>query len=141
MFDLKLKVHHSDLYWRSIDFAHILILFMDLPNCGFGQYCEWSHINCLSVWPISHGPGILPHVFKTISWICLILGLMVGLTQANCRLVWPLFHGPFIWTDTSNTISWIALYLDYVLGCHCNFILTVHQCYMHFVAQWFCQYL
>ena len=53
------------------------------------------------LWPIFHGPVILPYILKTVCWMNFILQDFESVwpdiwPQDKCRSLWPIFHGPVI---------------------------------------------
>ena len=56
---------------------------------------------CRSLWPIFHGPVILPYILKTVWCMNIILQDYESVWpniwhQNKCRSLWPIFHGPVI---------------------------------------------
>ena len=63
----------------------------------------WPQNKCRSLWPIFHGPVILPYtcIFKTVWCMNIILrdyeSVWPGVCPQNkCRSLWAVFHGPVI---------------------------------------------
>ena len=79
----------------------------------------WLQNKCRSLWPIFHGPVILPYILKTF-W-CLNIMLRdyelvwhVIWPQNKCRSLWPLFHGPLILPYILKTVWYMnTILLDY----------------------------
>ena len=84
-----------------------------------------------SLWPIFHGPVILPYILKTI-W-CMYIQINVGhcdlysMVQCFCLIFWRLFD---VWTLLFGIISQYdpKFYLKINVG-HCD---------LYFIVQWFC---
>ena len=98
-----------------------------------------------SLWPIFHGPVILPYILKTIWHMKTILWDYKSVwrdvqPENKCRSVWPIFHGPVILPYILKTI------------CSMNIILWDYESVLHniwpqnkcrslwpiFMVQWFC---
>ena len=86
---------------------------------------------CKSLWPIFHGPLILPYTLKTIWWMNIILWDYESVwpniwPQSACRSLWPIFHGPLIllyilktvwcWTSLFRITSWYDLAFDLIFS-------------------------
>ena len=61
----------------------------------------WPQNKCRSLWPIFHGPVILPYILKTIWCMNTILWDYESVwpdvwPKNKCRSLWPIFHGPVI---------------------------------------------
>ena len=73
--DLKINAGHCDLYFMVHRFCVILKTIWDM-NILWDYGSVWSSIwpqnKCMSLWPIFHGPVILPYVSKTIWWMTVI---------------------------------------------------------------------
>ena len=71
--DLKINVGHCDLYFMVQWFCVVswrLIWCMNINLGDFGSVWPdvWPKNKCMSLWPIFHGPLILPYISKTIWW-------------------------------------------------------------------------
>ena len=66
----------------------------------------WPQNKSRSLWPIFHGPLILPYEHHYLglesvwhdSW-----------PRNKCRSLWPIFHGPVILPSMSKTIWWMSV--------------------------------
>ena len=61
----------------------------------------WRQNICRTLWPIFHGPVILPCILNTIQWLTIILLEYESVwhnfwPQNKYRSLWPIFHGPVI---------------------------------------------
>ena len=64
---------------------------------------------CRSLWPIFHGPVILPYILKTIWYINTIIWDYESVlpdvwSQNNCKSLWPILHDPVILPYILETI-------------------------------------
>ena len=98
----------------------------------------WPQKNCRSLWPIFHGPVILPYILKTI-WCMNILLQDYDQTfdlKNKSRSLWPVFHGPVILPcilktfDVWTSYFWIMSQYDLKIN--------VGHCDLYFMVQWFC---
>ena len=69
----------------------------------------WPKNKCRSLWPIFHGPVILPYILKTIWYKTTILWDYESvwpdvLPKNKCRSLWLIFHGPVILPINLKTI-------------------------------------
>ena len=77
-FDLKRNVGHCDLYFMVQWFCLISWRLFDIWTPYFGIMSQYDPMfdpknNCRSLWPIFHGPVILPYIFKIIWYMNTIL--------------------------------------------------------------------
>ena len=68
---------------------------------GVSMTGRWPKNKCRSLWPIFHGPVILPYILKSIWCMNIILWGYESVwhdiwPQNKCRSLWPIFHGPVI---------------------------------------------
>ena len=78
----------------------------------------WPQNKCRSLWPIFHGPVILPCILKTV-WCMNIVHVLcdyesvwhVIWPQNKCRSLWPIFHVPVILPNILNSIWWMNVIL------------------------------
>ena len=84
-FDLKIDVGHCDLYFMVLWFCLISWRLFDVWTSYFGIMLVWPDIwpqnKCRSLWPIFHGPVIVPYISKTIWWMSVIF--------LDNETVWP----------------------------------------------------
>ena len=125
-FDLKINVGHCDLYFMVQWFCLIF----------------WRLVDVL--WPIFHGPVILPNIFKNIQWLNIIRrdyeSVWPDIWPPNiCRSLWPIFHSPLnlpfilktdIWTSYFQSMSQYDTTFDLEIN--------VGHCDLYFMVQWFC---
>ena len=73
-FDLKVTVGHCDLYFMVQWFCIISWKLFDIWKSYFGIMGQmfWPQNKYRSLWPIFHGPVILPYISKTIWWMSVI---------------------------------------------------------------------
>ena len=101
-------------------------------------------INCRSLWPIFHGPVILPFILKSMWYIKAILWDYESewhyvWPKNKCRSLWPIFHGPVILLYILKTLMyehhtsglWISKNLIFDLK------INVGHCDLYFMVQWF----
>ena len=112
--DLYFTVQWSCLIsWRLF---YVWLLYFGIMS----QYDPKFDLNkCRSLWPIFHGPLILPYIFKTVSCVNIILWDDESVwpdiwSQNKCRSLWHIFHGPVILPYILKTI-WCMniILLDY----------------------------
>ena len=96
----------------------------------------WPQDKCRSLWPIFHGPVIMPFSLKTISCMNIIIWDYESVwsnswPQNKCRSLWTIFHGPVILCYILKTFWCVNIRLwDYGLVwlevwpqnrlCHCD---------------------
>ena len=98
-----------------------------------------------SLWPIFHGPVILPYILKTIWYMNTILwnyeSVWPGVWPKNkCRSLWPKFHGPVILAYILKTIDvWTSdFWFMSQYGTLFDLKIILDHCDLHFMVQWFC---
>ena len=137
---------------RSSDFALYLKIFRYM-NIILQDYKSvwhniWPQNKCRSLWPIFHGPMILPYILQTVWYMNTILWYYEAVwrdvwPKNKCRSqwsLWPILHGRVILPYIFKTV-WCM-----------NFILqdyesvwpdiwpkiNVDHCDLYFMVQWFC---
>ena len=105
----------------------------------------WPKNKCRSLWPIFHGPVIVPYTLKTISCMDIIIWDYESVwphawPQNKCRSMWPIFHGPVILPYILKTI-W-CMYFRSMNQYDPTFDLQINvgHCDLYFMIQWLCQY-
>ena len=79
----------------------------------------WPQNKYRSLWPIFHGPVILPCILKTIWYMNIIIMDYESVftrrwPKNKCRSLWPIFHGPLILCYILKTIWFMNIILwDY----------------------------
>ena len=73
---------------------------------------------CRSLWPIFHGPVILPYIWKTIWCMNIIVWDYESVwhniwPQNKCKSLWPVFHGPVILPYILKIIWYMNTIWDY----------------------------
>ena len=104
-FDLKTNVGHCDLYfmvhWFCLISRRLSIYDIILRDYVSVWPDVWPQNKCRSLWPIFHGPVILPFILKTV-WCMNFIIWDYGSVwpdiwpQNKCRSLWHIFHGPVI---------------------------------------------
>ena len=144
-FDLKINVGHCDLYFMVQWFCHILktlwcmnIILWDYESVWPAM---WPQNKCMSLWPIFHGPVILPYILKTL-W-CINIWDYESVwpniwPQNKCRSLWPIFHGPVILPYILKTLwtSYFGIMSQY--DPTCDLKINVCHCDLYFMVRWFC---
>ena len=100
----------------------------------------WSQNKCRLLWPIFHGPVILPYILKIVCFMNFILQDYESVwpniwPQNECRSLWPIFHGPVILLYILKTIWYmntIFWYYEYDLK------INVGYYDLYFMVQWLC---
>ena len=99
----------------------------------------------MSLWPIFHGPVILPCILKTVCCMNIILKDYESVwpdiwPQNKCRSLWPIFHGPVILPYILKTIWYMN-----TIGSFCESVwpdvwpkINVGHCDLYFMVQWIC---
>ena len=119
---------------------HTLVFVISMTNV-------WPQNKCRSLWPIFHGPVILPYTLETICCMNTIFWDYESVwhniwPQNKCRSLWPISHGPLIlsyilktiWYMNINTILW-----DYELVWPDVWPkINVGHCDLYVIVQWFC---
>ena len=100
-FDLKINVGHCDPYFMVQWFCLISWRLFHVWTSYFGfmsQYDTTFDLKpCRSLWPIFHGPLIMPYILKTIWYMNTILWdyelVWTDVWPQNiCRTPWPIFQ-------------------------------------------------
>ena len=95
-----------------------------LPDYEMVWHNYSPQYECKSLWPIFHGPVILPYIWKIIWQMNIILpdykiSWHNVWPQYECRSVWPIFYGPVILFYMWKTIWHINIILpDYEMVFH-----------------------
>ena len=119
-FDLKINVGHCDLYFMVQWFCLIAWRLFDMNTIRRDYESVWPDVwpqnSCRTLWPIFHGPVILPYSLKTIWYMNTILWDYESVwpdvwPQNICRTLEPIFHGPVILPCILNTIQWLSFIL------------------------------
>ena len=142
MCDLKINVGHCDLYFMLQWFFFISWRLFDVWTSYFEIESVWLDIwpknKCRSLWPIFHGPVILPYILMTIWCMNIILRNYESVQhdiwpQNKCRSLWSIFHGPMILPYILKTIWYMnTLLWDY------ESVWPQNICDVYFMVQWFC---
>ena len=114
MFDLKINVGHCDLYFMVHWFCLISLRLFDIWRPNLGIMSQYDPIFYLknkyrSLWPIFHGPVLVPFILKTIWCMNIILQDYESVwpdiwSQNKCMPLWPIFHGPVILSYILKTV-------------------------------------
>ena len=148
-FDLKINVGHCDLYFMVQWFWHILKTIWYMNTILWYYESVWPDVwpknKCRSLWPIFHGPVILPYILKTIWYMNTILlfyesvwpdiwpKINVGhcdlyvMVQWICLISWKLFGS---WTSYFGTMSQYYPTSDLKI--------FIGHCDLYVMVQWFC---
>ena len=112
--DLKINVGHCDLYFMVQWFCLTSWRLFDVCTSYFRSMNQYHPIfdlknKCRSLWPIFHGPVIVPYTLKTISCMNIIIWDYESVwpyawPQNKCRSPWPIFHIPVILPHILKTI-------------------------------------
>ena len=111
--DLKINIGHCDLYFMVQWFCLISWRLFDVCTSYFWSMNQYDPMfdlkKCRSLWPIFHGPVIVPYTLKTISCMNIIIWDYESVwpdasPQNKCRTLWPIFHGPVILCYILKTI-------------------------------------
>ena len=100
-FDLKINVCHFDLYFMVQWFCLISWKLFSSWTSYFGIMSQYDTNKRRSLWPIFHGPVILPYILKTIWYMNTILWDYESVwpnvwPKYKCRSLWPIFHAPVV---------------------------------------------
>ena len=94
----------------------------------------WPQNKCRSLWPIFHGPVILPYILKTV-WCMKIIpqdyeSVWPNISpQSKCRSLWPIWHGLVILPYILKTIWCMNIILcDYESVWHIDLKRNVGHC-------------
>ena len=148
-FDLKINVGHYDLYFMVHWFCLISWRLWYINTILWDYESVWPEVwpqnKCRSLWPIFHGPVILPYILKTIWYKNTILWdyelvwpdvwpkINVGhcdlyfMAQWFCLKSWRLFD---IWPPYFGIMIQYAPMFDLKIN--------VGHCDLYFMVQWFC---
>ena len=127
-FDLKINVGHCDLYFMVQWFCLISWRLLDIWTTYFLDYESvwpdvWSQNKCRLLWPIFHGPMILPYILKIVYVWTSYFRIM---SQYDPTFDFKINVGH---CDLVTYISWssdFALYLqDYLIYEHHTLVLWV----------------
>ena len=108
--DPKINVGHCDLYFMVQWVCLISWRLFDVWTPYLWNYeSVWHKNKCRSLWPIFHGPVILPYILKAIWCMNIILWNYESVwhdiwPQNKCRSLWPIFHGPVVLPYILKTI-------------------------------------
>ena len=105
----------------------------------------WPKSKCRSVWPICHGPAILPYILKTIWCMNFIIWDYESVwpevwPQNKFSSLWPIFHGPTILCYILKTV-WLWTSFFGIMGQYdptFDLKINVGLCDIYFMVQWFC---
>ena len=130
-------------------FCHILKTVWCMNIILWDYESVWPHVwpqnKCRSLWPIFHGPVILPYILKTV-WCMNIIHRDYESVwpdvcpQNKCRPLWPIFHDPLILSYIPkaswcmNIILLDQSWYDTIFDLKIN----VGHCDLYFMVQWFC---
>ena len=112
-FDLKINVGHCDPYfmvqWFCLTCISKAIWYMNTILWDYESVWPdvWPQNICRTLWPIFHGPVMLPYILKTIQWLKIILW--------DYESVWPNIWPKKHLEITVTYILWsteFALYLE-----------------------------
>ena len=116
-FDLKITVGHCDQYFMVQWFWDLLKTILCFNIILQDYWSVWSDIwpQCKyrSLWPVFHGPVILPYIYFMIQWFCLVS--------------WRLFD---VWTSIFGIMNQYDPMFD--------FKIIVGHCDLYFMVHWFC---
>ena len=109
----KMKVTVTFISW-SIDFA------LYLEDCLMYEHQPQSKGR--SLWPVFHGPVILPYISKTIWWMCVIFSdnetlFLKRWPQNKYRSTWLTFHGLVILLNIFTIIWWMNIIVGLMDQC------------------------
>ena len=97
------NVGHYDLYFMVQWFCLIAWKLFDIWTPSWDYESVWPDVWPQNIyrtlWPIFHGPVILPYILKTIQWLNIILldyeSIWPDIQPQNiCRSLCTIFHGP-----------------------------------------------
>ena len=98
-----------------------------------------------SVWPVFHGPVILPYILKTIWCMNIILWDYESVwpevwPKNKCRSLWPIFYGPLILPCILKTIWCLNIIFFIMNQFNATFGLKIIVCHsdLYVMVQWFC---
>ena len=105
----------------------------------------WPQNKCRSLWPIFHGPVILPYILKTVWCMNILLRNYESVwpdvwPKNKCRSLWPSFNGPVIclifWRLFDVWTSYFGIMSQY--DTTFDLKINVGHCDLYFMVQWFC---
>ena len=131
-FDLKTNVGHCDLYCMIHWFCLISRRLFDVwtPYWDYESVWPnaWPQNKGNSLWPLFHGPLILPYILKAVCCRNIIIWDYESVwpniwPQNKCRSLWPIFHGSVSLPYISKTIWWMSvIFSDNIMRqCDSNF--------------------
>ena len=99
---------HHDLYFTVQWFCLISWRLFDIWTPYFRIMSKYD-TTLTQLWPIFHGPVILPYILKTVWCMNIILQDYESVwpdiwPQNKCRSLWPIYHGPVILPYILKTI-------------------------------------
>ena len=103
----------------------------------------WPQNKCRLLWPIFHGPLIVPYTL-TISCMNIIIWDYESVCpdawpQNKCWSLWPIFHGPVILPYLLKTIWCMYIILSEYESVRPNvWPRNVGHCDLYFMVQWLC---
>ena len=126
-FDLKIHVNVGHLYFMVQWFCVISWRLFDVWTSSLGimgQY-DWTFDlsnKCMSLWPIFHGPLILPYISKTIWWMNVIFSENEKAwpkpwPQNKYTSTLPIFNGLVILLNIFNIIWWMNIIIGIMDQC------------------------
>ena len=105
----------------------------------------WPQNKCRPLWPIFHGPVILPYILKTVWCMNILLRNYESVwpdfwSKNKCRSLWPVFHGPAIFPYILKTVWCMNIILSDNESVWPTFDLNINVVYsdLYFMVQWFC---
>ena len=122
MFDLKLTVGHSDLYFmvhcflKTVSCMKTILRIMTQYDLLFGLRIKQGHSD-LYLWSSDFCLIFMINFMELLYTWVYGLGKHCKWPHANFRSVWPIFHDPVILTHIFITISWICIILLIVGKC------------------------
>ena len=118
-FALKIDEGHCDLYFMVqwfcvISWKTIWCMNIILRDCESVWPDNWPQNKCRSLWPIFHGPAILPYILKTVWCMYIILWDYESVwpevwPKNKCRSLWPIFYGPLVLPCILKTIWYVNI--------------------------------
>ena len=148
-FDLKINVGQCDLYfmvrWFCLLSWRLFAVWTILQDYKSVLPDIWPQNKCRSLWPIFHGPVILPYILNTTWYMNTILWYYESVwpdvwPKNKCRSLWPIFMVQWfclipwrlfdVWTSYFRIMSQYDLTFDLKINVGC-FVL-------YFMVQWFC---
>ena len=121
----------------STDFALYLedIWFMNIILWDYWSVWPdfWPQNKCKSLWPVFHGPVILPYISKTIWCMSVIFsdnetGWSKLWPQNKYRPTWPLFHGLVILLNIFKIVWWMNIIVGIMNQCDTQRLISSSIC-------------